>query len=106
LRPSSILRSGALTLLGWAGLLGQALLVAQSLSPPATASVLVSAFTLSTLVTSLPLAPSGLGTREAALLVLLAPYPVSLAQLGAALGKWLPEASQEPDPEQSGGQVG
>jgi colanic acid/amylovoran biosynthesis protein len=77
LRPSSILRSGALTLLGWAGLLGQALLVAQSLSPPATASVLVSAFTLSTLVTSLPLAPSGLGTREAALLVLLAPYPVS-----------------------------
>jgi len=49
------------------------------------------------------------GDRERCLAAGMDDYlskPLTLDQLGATLGKWLPEASQEPDPEQSGGQVG
>lgn len=57
-----------------------AILLAISVGITAPVTVLISAFTFSGILSLLPIAPSGLGTRDAALVLLLAPYNVPAEQ--------------------------
>jgi glycosyltransferase 2 family protein len=68
------------TILSWVLYFTWAALLARSLDIPIALPQLVSAFTVTGIVAMLPIAPSGLGTRDAALLTLLAPYGVAPAQ--------------------------
>jgi len=78
--PHLILNVFFTTLLGWLCYLLWAVLLSQSLSITVELPVLVAAFTLAGLVSMFPIAPNGLGTRDAALIFLLAPYGVQPEQ--------------------------
>lgn len=60
-----------------------AIIIARSLGILTPIPVLVAALTGASLLNALPIAPSGLGTREAALLTLLAPYGVESERIVA-----------------------
>jgi glycosyltransferase 2 family protein len=70
-----------LTLLGWILYFTWAMLIARSIGIETPLHVLMSAFTLTGIVSLLPIAPSGLGTRDITLLTLLAPYGVAAPQI-------------------------
>ncbi len=62
------------TIGGWALHFLWAIVIARSLGITTPVPVLIAALTGASFLNALPIAPSGLGTREAALLTLLAPY--------------------------------
>ncbi len=64
------------TMGGWALHFLWAIVIARSLGIVTSIPVLVAALTGASFLNALPIAPSGLGTREAALLTLLAPYNI------------------------------
>lgn len=91
----------ALTAIGWALYYLWALLLARSLGIFVAPLPLLSAITITGILSLLPIAPAGLGTRDAALLALLAPFGVLPEQsvayallmfvlilLSSALGGW------------------
>lgn len=80
MRPHLIRSVVLTTLLGWMCYFLWAVLIARSLGMTTEVPVLVAAFTLTGLISMLPIAPSGLGTRDAALIFLLAPYGVQPEQ--------------------------
>lgn len=69
----------ALTLISWSIYFVWAILLARSIGIDTSIHVLIAAFTLTGILSLLPIAPSGLGTRDLALLTLLAPYGVEAA---------------------------
>lgn len=79
-RPLLLGRLVLLTVVSWCAYCAWAVVLAWSMGffPPATA--LVSAVILAGIVALLPVAPSGLGTRDATLALLLAPYGFAPAQ--------------------------
>jgi len=70
--------ASALTLLftigGWGFYFAWAVLTARSIGIDVSALTLTAVFTMTGMLTLLPIAPAGLGTRDAALITLLAPY--------------------------------
>lgn len=68
------------TIISWSLYFLWAILIAMSVHIDVSIPVLISAFTITGIISLLPIAPSGLGTRDAALLVLLAPHGVSAEQ--------------------------
>lgn len=68
------------TIAGWALYFAWAIAIARSLGIGVPAETLVAVFTFSGLISMLPIAPSGLGTRDAALIFLLTPYGVQPEQ--------------------------
>ncbi len=68
------------TLVSWSLYFLWAILIARAVHIDVSLHVLISAFTITGIISLLPIAPSGLGTRDAALLVLLAPYGVHAEQ--------------------------
>ncbi|MBT5237310.1 flippase-like domain-containing protein [Candidatus Peregrinibacteria bacterium] len=68
------------TLVSWSIYFLWALLIAWSIDISVSVPILISTFTVTGIISLLPIAPSGLGTRDAALLILLAPYGVSAEQ--------------------------
>ncbi|MEK7218918.1 MAG: lysylphosphatidylglycerol synthase transmembrane domain-containing protein [Patescibacteria group bacterium] len=75
----------AATLLSWILYIAWTLLLARALGIAAPAAALVAALVLARIASMLPVAPAGLGTRDAVLVVLLAPYGVAAPQ-AVALG--------------------
>ena len=65
------------TILGWIFYFAWAVLLARSLGITIEVHILVATFTITGLVAMLPIAPSGLGTRDAVLVMLLRQYGVS-----------------------------
>lgn len=70
LRPGLLIRAGALTIAGWLVYYLQAVLVARSLSIPLGILPLVVCVTAAAVAAFLPLSISGLGTRDAVLVLL------------------------------------
>jgi uncharacterized membrane protein YbhN (UPF0104 family) len=68
------------TILSWILYFGWAVQIAHSVEMNVPIPILISAFTITGILSLLPIAPAGLGTRDAALLVLLAAYGVSGSQ--------------------------
>lgn len=68
------------TLISWMLHFVWAILIARSVGITIEIPILVSAFTLTGIISMLPIAPSGLGTRDAALLTLLAAYGIQAEQ--------------------------
>ena len=68
------------TILSWILYFGWAVHIAHSVEMNIPIPILVSAFTITGILSLLPIAPAGLGTRDAALLTLLAAYGVSGSQ--------------------------
>lgn len=68
------------TIISWSLYFLWAILIAMSVHIDVSIPVLISTFTITGIISLLPIAPSGLGTRDAALLLLLAPYGVSAEQ--------------------------
>ena len=68
------------TMMSWSMYFLWALLIAASLQINVSIPVMISVFTITGIVSLLPIAPSGLGTRDAALLLLLTPYGVTVEQ--------------------------
>jgi len=77
---AAIIPAMAWTLLSWSIYFLWALLIAWSIGINVSIPTLISTFTITGIISLLPIAPSGLGTRDAALLLLLAPYGVSAEQ--------------------------
>jgi len=73
------------TTLSWCIYFVLAVLLARSVGIAAPLTVLIASFTVAGIITLLPIAPSGLGTRDAALIALLLPYGVP-AEQSVALG--------------------
>jgi len=70
-----------LTFLSWGLYFLWAILIALSVHIYISIPILVAAFTYAGMVSLLPIAPSGLGTRDATLLILLAPYGATTEQI-------------------------
>lgn len=68
------------TLLGWTVYFVWAVLLARIIGIDVPTITLVAGFTITGIVSLLPVAPSGLGTRDAVLLAILAPYGVASEQ--------------------------
>lgn len=68
-----------LTFISWSIYFVWAILIARSVGIETPIHILVSAFTLTGILSLLPIAPSGLGTRDVALLTFLAPYGIESA---------------------------
>ncbi len=83
-RPSLIANVTFHTIVSWVFYFLWAIFFARSLGIDISELVLVASFTITGLFSMLPIAPSGLGTRDAALIFLLAPYGVS-AETAVAL---------------------
>ncbi len=79
-RPLLLAGITALTAASWLVYCSWAVLLAWSIGLAPPAGALVSAVILAGIVALLPVAPSGLGTRDATLVVLLAPYGLAPAQ--------------------------
>lgn len=79
-RPFLLAGVTALTAASWLVYCGWAVVLAWSIGLAPPAGALVSAVILAGIVALLPVAPSGLGTRDATLVVLLAPYGLAPAQ--------------------------
>jgi len=62
------------TIGGWGFYFAWAVLTARSIGIDVSALTLTAVFTMTGMLTLLPIAPAGLGTRDAALITLLAPY--------------------------------
>ncbi len=101
--PVGLLASQTLLLssLAWALYFFWAILIARSVGIDLPAPVLIAAFTVAGILSLLPIAPAGLGTRDAALLAILLPYGISTHQivslsilmfmsilLGSMIGAW------------------
>ena len=69
-----------ITILAWAVYFAWATLVALSVGITVPVHILIAAFTITGILSLLPIAPSGLGTRDIALLHLLAPFGVIAPQ--------------------------
>jgi len=69
-----------LTLLNWSVYFVQLILIAKSLSLAITLVDFISIMTIAGIVSLLPIAPAGLGTREATLLFFFAEYGIAPAQ--------------------------
>lgn len=89
------------TILSWATYFVWAFVIAQSIGIEVSISVLMATLTLTGILVFIPIAPSGLGTRETAFIALLAPYGVAASQAvafavtmflliiaGSSLGLW------------------
>lgn len=68
------------TICSWSLYFTWALLVARATGIDIPATVIIAAFTLTGIIVLIPIAPSGLGTRDAALITLLAPYHIATEQ--------------------------
>ncbi len=68
------------TILSWIVYFGWTFLLAQALGLSVSFPVLAAALTLTGILVFIPIAPSGLGTREAALITFLAPYGIAAPQ--------------------------
>lgn len=79
-RPFVIFSLLFLTLVGWVFYFAWALLLAHSIGIVLPSAVLIAAFTITGMLSLLPIAPAGLGTRETALLILLTPYGIDAEQ--------------------------
>ena len=85
--PGFLVSISLITVGNWCAYFTWAVLVARAVGIGVDAVVLVSVFTITGILSLMPIAPSGLGTRDAALLYLLIPYgvhpvqPVALAML-------------------------
>lgn len=75
-KPRMLALLGGLSLLSWILYFGWATLLARAVAIPTPIPVLISVLTIAGIVSLLPIAPVGLGTREIALVTLLAPYGV------------------------------
>ncbi|MFH1671052.1 MAG: lysylphosphatidylglycerol synthase transmembrane domain-containing protein [Patescibacteria group bacterium] len=101
LKPKTLFFISITTLISWAIYFTWALLIARSIGVNTAIPILVSVFTITGILALIPIAPSGLGTRDAALVALLAPYGILAEQavaqallmftiiiLSGALGMW------------------
>lgn len=81
--PIGLLASQTLLLsfLAWTLYFFWAILIARSVGIDLPAPVLIAAFTVAGILSLMPIAPAGLGTRDAALLALLLPYGISTPQI-------------------------
>jgi len=77
MKPKSIAAILCLTLIGWFLYFTWAIFIAYSIEIHVDPMILTATFTLTGLISMMPIAPSGLGTRDAALLTLLAPYGIT-----------------------------
>ena len=68
------------TILSWITYFAWAVLVARSIGILTPLPILIAVFTLAGIIAMFPIAPSGLGTRDAALITLLTPYNVGTEQ--------------------------
>ncbi len=80
LPAQALLPIGIWTLFAWIIHFAWAILLARAVGIDTAIPVLVSVLTFAGILSLLPIAPSGLGTRDAALIVLLAPYGVKPEQ--------------------------
>jgi len=62
------------TIVAWILYFCWAIVIARSIGIEVSAAIMVATLTITGILSLLPIAPSGLGTREAALITLLAPY--------------------------------
>ncbi|MBU0976036.1 flippase-like domain-containing protein [Patescibacteria group bacterium] len=70
-----------LTIVNWIVYYMWAILVARSVGIEVSSGILVLVFTIAGTIAVLPIAPSGLGTRDIALITLLTPYGVPMEQI-------------------------
>jgi uncharacterized membrane protein YbhN (UPF0104 family) len=75
-RPHLIAKITLYTCIGWVFYFMWAIGFARSLGIDTPIHILVATFTITGLFSMLPIAPNGLGTRDMALIILLAPYGV------------------------------
>ena len=68
------------TLLGWAFYFTWAILIARAVNIDLSIPTLIAVLTIAGIVATLPIAPSGLGTREAAMITLLTPLGITSSQ--------------------------
>lgn len=78
--PKTFVTVTFLTLVGWFLYFAWALLIARSIGISIALAPLLSAITITGILSLLPIAPAGLGTRDAALLALLSPFGIAPAQ--------------------------
>lgn len=81
--PATMISIVLWTSLSWALYFVWTILIARSIGIDLSASLLVATLTIAGIVALLPIAPSGLGTRDAALLTLLLPFGLSSGQIVA-----------------------
>jgi glycosyltransferase 2 family protein len=99
LRPALVVTAS--TVASWVLYFAWTILVARSIGIDIGLPVLISAITLTGIITLLPVSPAGLGTREASFILLLAPYGIGNGQavalsllmfafivLGSTIGGW------------------
>ncbi len=79
-QPSSLMSIFFWTVLSWIAYFGWTFLLAGSIDINVSPPVLMAALTLTGILVFIPIAPSGLGTREAALITFLTPYGVPSTQ--------------------------
>ncbi len=75
-RPRMLAMLGGLTLISWVLYFIWATLLARAVAIPTPIPALVAVLTIAGIIALLPIAPAGLGTRDLALVTLLAPYGV------------------------------
>ncbi len=68
------------TVVSWVLYFSWAILIAYSVDINLPAHILIAAFTMTGILSLLPIAPAGLGTRDAALIALLLPYGIAPEQ--------------------------
>ena len=78
--PKTLCVVTALTLVSWILYFAWALFLARSIGIQVAITPLLSAIIMTGVLSLLPIAPAGLGTRDAALVTLLAPYGIAPAQ--------------------------
>lgn len=78
--PSALAGIFFWTILSWIAYFGWTLLLARALGLAVPSPIMMAALTLTGILVFIPIAPSGLGTREAALITFLAPYGTAAAQ--------------------------
>jgi len=80
LKPYPLLLTVLCSVSGWLIYFGWVILLSRGMGIDLPISILVSTLTLMSILAMIPIAPSGLGTREAALLFFMMPYGVSSEQ--------------------------
>ena len=85
LRGESLLLLFVTTVFGWALYFLWAILLAYAIGITLPVSTLIAVITIAGIVALIPISPSGFGTRDAALVTLLAPYDIS-PESAVALG--------------------
>ena len=79
-KPRTALAITSWTLLGWALYFTWTILIARAIDVELSIPVLIATLTIVGIVAILPIAPSGLGTREAAMITLLSPLGIGASQ--------------------------